>query len=145
MSERYQQAQQLVKTYSGWAAGAGLIPIPAVDVLAIGGLQLKLISDLAGHYGLPFKKDRGKALLSALLGGAVSTKLAYGAGGSLLKAIPIIGQFGGLLAMPSFGAATTYAVGRVFVQHFESGGTFLDFDPDTVREHFKSELATAKA
>lgn len=144
MSERQMQAQQLVKTYSTWTAGAGLIPLPALDVVAIGGLQLKMISDLAEHYELPFRKDRGKALIAALLGGAMSTRLTYGAGGSLLKAIPIVGQFGGLLAMPTFAAATTYAIGQVFVQHFESGGTFLDFDPAAVREHYQREFDKAR-
>jgi hypothetical protein len=38
--------------------------------------------------------------------------------------------------MPSSSAAFTYAVGKVFLQHFASGGTFLDFDPKTVREYF---------
>ena len=27
-------------------------------------------------------------------------------------------------------------MGKVFIQHFESGGTFLDFDPDKVRSYF---------
>jgi hypothetical protein len=27
-------------------------------------------------------------------------------------------------------------LGKVFIQHFESGGTFLTFDPMTVRAHF---------
>lgn len=145
MSERHAQARELVKTYSTWAAGAGLIPIPAIDVVAIGGLQLKLISDLAEHYDLPFKKDRGKAILSALVGGTVSARLAYGAGGSLLKAIPLVGQFGGMLAMPAFAAASTYAIGQVFIQHFESGGTFLDFDPAAVRDHYQREFDNAKS
>jgi uncharacterized protein (DUF697 family) len=145
MTDRQAQAQQIVKTYSTWSAAAGLIPIAAVDVAAIGGLQLKMISELAQAYDLPFKRDRGKALLSALLGGAVSTKLAYGAGGSLIKAIPVVGMVGGLIAMPAFGAAATYAVGQVFIQHFESGGTFLDFDPDKVREHFRQEFDRARA
>ena len=35
------------------------------------------------------------------------------------------------------GGATTYAVGKVFIEHFESGGTFLDFDPEKMRDHFQ--------
>jgi signal transduction histidine kinase len=35
-------------------------------------------------------------------------------------------------------------VGRVFTQHFASGGTFLDFDPAEVREHFRQEFAIAR-
>ncbi|MEZ5671856.1 MAG: hypothetical protein R3E08_05540 [Thiotrichaceae bacterium] len=42
------------------------------------------------------------------------------------------------------GGAATYAIDKVFVQHFESGGTFLDFDPEAVREHFAAEFAKGK-
>jgi hypothetical protein len=38
--------------------------------------------------------------------------------------------------MSIIGGASTYALGKVFIQHFESGGTFLDFDPEKVKEHF---------
>ena len=37
--------------------------------------------------------------------------------------------------------ASTWAMGKVFTQHFATGGTLLDFDPDTMREHFKTEMA----
>ena len=36
--------------------------------------------------------------------------------------------------------ASTYAVGRVFIQHFESGGTFLTLDPDKVKAHYRAEF-----
>ena len=35
--------------------------------------------------------------------------------------------------------ASTYAVGKVFVQHFEMGGTLLDFDPTKTKEFFARE------
>ena len=42
--------------------------------------------------------------------------------------------------MAIFSGAYTWALGRVFIQHFESGGTFLNFDAEKVREHFKAEF-----
>ncbi len=38
--------------------------------------------------------------------------------------------------MPATAGSMTYAVGRVFLQHFESGGTFLNFNPEEVKEHY---------
>ena len=38
----------------------------------------------------------------------------------------------------------TYAAGRVFHQHFASGGTFLTFDPDKVREYYAQMLEEGK-
>ena len=37
-------------------------------------------------------------------------------------------------------SVSTWALGKVFIQHFESGGTFLDFDPEEVKEYFKAQF-----
>jgi uncharacterized protein (DUF697 family) len=121
-------AREIIGNYSMLAAGAGLVPVPIVDVVAIGGVQLKMIAALAEHYRTPFSEDRGKAMLAAVAGGVFSTRFAYGIGGSLLKAIPVVGPMISAWAMPGFGGAFTYAVGEMFVKHFESGGTLLNFD-----------------
>ena len=42
--------------------------------------------------------------------------------------------------MPVFAGASTYAIGKVFIQHFESGGTFLDFEPAKVRAYFSQQF-----
>src|SRR5262249_9222647 len=91
-------------------------------------------------YKIPFAEDAGKGAVSALLGGIVSTKLAWGAAGSFIKGIPVVGGLLGMFTSPAFSSASTYAVGKVFILHFESGGTLLDFDPDKVREGFKQEV-----
>src|SRR4051794_20211907 len=109
-------ANQIVDKYVRWAAGAGLIPIPLVDIASVTGIQLKMLSDLSGLYGVPFAKNRGKSVLGSLLGSIVPTNMAYGTVGSLLKAVPVIGTVLGVLTMPAFAGASTYAVGKVFVQ-----------------------------
>jgi len=38
------------------------------------------------------------------------------------------------------GAGITYGIGKVFVQHFESGGTFLNFDAQKTKDYFKSQF-----
>jgi hypothetical protein len=83
--------------------------------------------------------------VSSLVGGVVPTKMGYGVAGSWIKGIPGIGGFLGIFVVPGFAAASTWAVGKVFIQHFASGGTFLDFDPDKVRAHFNAELASKQS
>ncbi|MNC99258.1 hypothetical protein D3C83_174830 [compost metagenome] len=46
--------------------------------------------------------------------------------------------------MPALAGASTYATGRVFVDHFESGGTFDNFDPETARGDYAQQLDKAK-
>jgi hypothetical protein len=58
--------------------------------------------------------------------------------------IPVVGTLLGGVAMPVLSGASTYAVGKVFIQHFASGGTFLTFDPAAVREYFMQELENGR-
>jgi len=134
------QAQELIKKYTLWAMGFGIIPLPIVDVVAVTGVQLKMLSALASEYGQQFSESWGKSVLGSLLGGVGATELAYGTFGSLVKAIPGVGTLFGLVAMPAMAGATTYAVGKVFQMHFASGGTMLDFDVEKMRQYFEQHL-----
>ena len=145
MSEKDLRAEEIIKKYAAYAAGAGMIPIPTLDMAAIGGIQLKMIKDLSAVYEVPFENDRVRPIVTAVIGGYAATKIGYGIGGSMLKAIPLFGQVLGAVSVPAFGAGMSWAVGRLFMQHFAAGGTFLDFDPDKVRAFFKSGKAAAAA
>ena len=62
----------------------------------------------------------------------------------MIKSFPVIGSVIGGATVSVLSGALTYAVGRVFIQHFEQGGTLLNFDPKKMREHFKRELKDGK-
>jgi hypothetical protein len=59
----------------------------------------------------------------------------------------VIGTLFGMVSVSGFAVAATYAVGRVFIAHFESGGTLLDLDLASakaqVASHFKTAPRTA--
>lgn len=125
------QASRLIRYHAVGAAAAGLVPIPFVDLAAIAGVQVNLIRSLAKLYELPFSEEVGKSIITGLIGATLPlSALAF------LKAFPVIA----VLGSSAVSAASTYAVGKVFVQHFESGGTFLDLDPAKVRAHYLREL-----
>jgi len=90
---------------------------------------------------VPFSDDRVKPIVASIIGGYASKRLGLGLGGSTLKAAPVVGMFMGAVSVQAFAAGLTWAIGRVFMQYFASGGTFLDFDPAKVREHFSSAAA----
>ena len=50
-AERQEAASQLVDRFSLWSGAAGLIPIPLVDVVAVGGVQLQMLRKLSEIYG----------------------------------------------------------------------------------------------
>lgn len=127
--DRRSRANEVIDSAVRWSFGFGLIPVPILDLAAISAVQIGMVSSLCDIYGETFSENRGKALIGALLGGFVPTKLAWGPIRSLLKAIPVVGPVVGVATMPLFASASTYAVGQTFIQHFETGGTLLDLDP----------------
>jgi hypothetical protein len=58
---------------------------------------------------------------------------------SMLKTFPGIGTTIAAVTMPVFSAGATYVIGKVFIQHFASGGTLLDFNPPDYREFIKEQ------
>ncbi len=143
-SELLAKANEIVKTNVTYSVVAGLLPIPLVDLAGIAAVQIKMLRDLSEHYKIPFSEHRVKNLLGSLVGTAGVASLT-GVVGSLFKAIPIVGAIGGAVTMPVLAGASTYAVGKVFIQHFESGGTFLDFDPTKTRAYYEEQLKEGKA
>jgi uncharacterized protein (DUF697 family) len=128
-----------------WSTGGALIPIPFADMIAISGAQLMMVSELSKTYEVPFERVRVQAAIGTLLGYVLHPPFSTGVVGSvLLKAIPGAGVLFGTPALALFTAAFTWALGRVFIQHFESGGTFLDFDPETVREDLRAHLVEGR-
>jgi len=141
---REEESNRIVQSYMGWSTGAGLIPLPLVDLAAITAVQLRMLYSLSHHYKVPFSRDAAKSIVGALVGGGGAYLLAAPTG-SLLKLIPVVGQLAGMLAEPAVAAAATYALGKVFIQHFESGGTFLDFNPDEVRRFYEEHHEAHRA
>jgi uncharacterized protein (DUF697 family) len=121
------------------ALGAGLVPFPIVDIAAVTGVQLDMISRLCRIYGVDYSESIGKSLLSALAG---STLARIGA--SLVKTIPVAGPFLGGVSMAVLSGATTFALGQVFISHFENGGTLQDFDFKAYQKYYEENLELGK-
>ena len=142
--QRLDRAQGIVQRNIYWAVGAGAIPVPLLDFAAIAGVQVKMLRQLSAEYDIPFMEHKVKNVVGSLL----SASLSVGGGTALifsvLKVIPLVGTAAGFISTSIAAGAITYATGRVFIQHFESGGTFLDFDPKKVRERFKAEMEKGK-
>jgi uncharacterized protein (DUF697 family) len=89
-------------------------------------------------YNVEFSENRGKALIAALAGTMIPATSGMGAA-SALKAIPVVNLLAAGFVMPVLSAGATYAIGKAFIQHFQSGGTLLDFNPPDYREFIKAQ------
>jgi len=133
---RLLQANEIVAYHVQWSLGLGLVPIPLIDAVAILITQVRMLKKLSDHYGIACSENHVKILVTSLIGGTNSGLIGGKFLISMTKLVPGIGTFIGITAMSALSGSITYAVGQVFIQHFESGGTFLDFDPKKVKEYF---------
>lgn len=140
--QRDEAASKLVDRFSLWSGAAGLVPIPLVDIAAVGGVQIQMLRRLSEIYGVPFSDNVGKSVIASLAGSVIPASTATTAAmgfGSFVKGLPGIGTAIGAITMPVVSAGATYIIGKVFIQHFASGGTLLDFNPPDYREFIKAQ------
>jgi uncharacterized protein (DUF697 family) len=137
--DKRKRAEKILKEHVLWSLGAGLLPIPVIDVIAVSFVQLNMLKQFCRLYEKSFSESEGKATLSALTGGTLARL-----GATMLKALPGIGTIIGGVSMSIMSGASTYAVARVAIRHFESGGDFFDFDLDTAKKVYDEEFEKGK-
>jgi len=137
------RANEIVKRHTVGSVFVGLLPFPWVDLVVLSGIQIDMLRSLADLYDIEFSQHRGKSLIAALIGGLAPVSFS-GNVFSWVKTIPVYGQLTGMASMSVFGGASTYAVGKVFIQHFESGGTFLTFEPQKVADYYAQQFDLGK-
>ena len=148
--DRANKAHETVKKYALGSMAIAALPLPLVDLAAVTGLQVKMVHNIANQYEIPFSQNLVKSLIAAITGGALSVTTVMPLA-SFVKVVPLIGQVAGFISGAVMFGATSYAIGKVFIEHFESGGTFLDFDPENMKAHFQKlfeegqKFATAQA
>ncbi len=138
-SNRGQSADSVIKNHMIWSMGAGFIPVPIADFFAVGAIQLDMIRQLCKLYEVDFKQTEGKAVITALTGSGLARL-----GARAVKFIPGVGSVLGGVTMAILSGASTYALGEVFKKHFETGGTFLDFDPERLKKFYNEKFEKGK-
>jgi len=136
---RRARATKLVERFSLWSGAAGLIPVPFVDMVAVGGVQIQMLRRISQIYGVPFSKNRGRAVIAGLAGTMIPVTTGIGMSSSI-KSVPFIGTAVGAIATPALSVGATYAIGMVFIQHFATGGTLLDLSPPDYHEFIKAQV-----
>ncbi|MCB2198616.1 YcjF family protein [bacterium] len=138
------KADKVVRNHVIASMGFGLIPIPIVDIASLIPVQMSLVAELAELYGCSYKRDRDRSVMAGVLTGILSHHFASGKYRFLVHTIPVVGPLLSMATFPVFAGASTYAVGKVFIQHFETGGTLLDFKPEKVKSFFREQYEQGK-
>jgi uncharacterized protein (DUF697 family) len=133
----------IIKRHVYWAVGAGLIPLPVVDIAAVTAIQVDMLKQVCTFYKIDYSEETGKTWIAALVTSTMSSFLAR-LGASAVKAIPVVGTILGTTSMAVISGATTWALGKAFANHFENGGTFSNIDKDKVKEIYEEQVKEGK-
>jgi uncharacterized protein (DUF697 family) len=116
---RLQVAFRIVDRHKMYAGLGGLVPMPAVNVVSVTAVILRMVKGLSDLYGIPFERDKTRSIVIGLMGGATPTGLAAATATTLSFAAPVAGAVG--LAVSSVtAAALTRRIGLHFVERFET-------------------------
>ena len=136
-SQPYSEA--IIADHTTYAMASALIPIPMADVAAVTLVQLDMVRALAEAYEVDYDKTKSRAVILSLTGAAIARL-----GASALKALPGIGTIAGAATQVALSGASTFAVGQIFMNHFENRGTFEHFETDVLRERYREYVERGK-
>jgi uncharacterized protein (DUF697 family) len=102
-------------------------------------IQVKMISELAGIYNIEMKQERLKSIVASLSAAIVSGSIIYGPITSVLAVLTGLGYLARSTVAVSVSGASTYTLGIIFLRHFESGGSLLDFRPEERKMEYMTE------
>jgi uncharacterized protein (DUF697 family) len=128
-----------INSNSTWAAVTSLIPVHGLDLAALAAVQANMIIDISSLYGQKLSNYAVKGVISTLLGTLATQYGAKLVTQSLTKWIPFAG-FLSVSSMAAFGYASTYAIGKVFANHYAKGGTFDNFDANAASDELKANF-----
>jgi len=139
VSSQRDKANDAVQKHVLYALGAGLVPIPVADIAAVSAVQLSMIKRLCEIYHIEYSESASKSLIAAILGSSFARL-----GASMVKNIPILGAVVGGVSMSVMSGAATYAIGQVFIGHFEANGNLDNFTWEAWKNAYEEYLQIGK-
>ena len=132
-------AEKIINTHVLWSLGAGLMPVPLFDLVAVTAIQIDMLKQLAAEYKVNYSASTGKTFVAALTGGSFAR-----IGASMLKAIPGVGSVVGGLSMSVMSGASTYAVGQVAKSYFAAGAELSKINVGEAKNAYSQEYERGK-
>jgi uncharacterized protein (DUF697 family) len=137
---RRAQANAIVSKYAAWSSAFGVLPIPFADIAGISGTQVAMVVALCKHYDVPFSEKWVRAILSAIAGGVAPWAVTSGVVSTFLKGVPGWGLGVGFVGMAGLSNLASRTIGKLFIEHFESGGTLEDVDTAAMKASLSEEM-----
>ncbi len=133
-------ADQTIDSHVLWSMGAGAIPLPILDIVAVSAIQLNMYKELCMLYQSDYNEAFAKNLIGSIAGATIAK-----IGASLLKSIPVVGSFLGSMPMVVLSGTSTYAMGQVFKKYLEIGEAVSAFSFDNARKIYDDAFDKGKS
>ncbi len=130
-AERIENSRAIIHRNESSALRPRLVPVPVFDLVAITGIQLKMLREMSQVYNLEFSEGLVKKAIASLLTGLGGVGLRNRFAPSLANVVSLVA------------AACTRATGAVYLLHFETGGNVFNFDPMAMRDDFNEAFLQA--
>ncbi len=123
------------------SGATALIPDPILCTTALTGVHVRLVDELSRLYRVPFAPKAGRALLigagaGLLTQGLLSQPFARRIIAAYAPVLIPLWFAGGAILAGTF----THLLGEALIRHYESGGTFADFDWKKFRDEAARRL-----
>lgn len=138
------EAEKIICRSALTAMSTSLVPILIVEELALVTINLKLINRLSKLYGVEFKEDIARNIIISMTGVVTSILGAGIIGSAVLAVLPGIGLPLSIFSASSWFGCCTYAMGHMFINHFEQGGDFLNANLDVMTKDFKTAFQSSR-
>ena len=122
---RRRRAVAIVERYANYSAIGGAIPLPLANAASVTALLVRMVKSLSKLYGVPFERNRTRAVVIGLMGGALPTGFATIATSTITLFVPGLNILGLAVSSVTSGAYAR-SIGQLFVEHFENGAA-VDF------------------
>ena len=138
-ADRFERSKKIIVKWSRISLLTIAVPNTVLEYVAISGMQARMLQEVSRVYGVPFKADAVKVIVGSILGGSVAYFLSdfYS---SWVRSIPVVGKPISFLTEPAIAYVTTYAVGLVFLEHFERNGSFQNIDLESIKKSIKEKV-----
>jgi uncharacterized protein (DUF697 family) len=144
MEDRRQPAMTVVHKYCALSAGAALIPVAGVDSAVLAGLHVGVVKEVCDVYDVEFSQETAEKIVLVISGLAVPSWISSIATRRALLLVAPPARLIGMLGMSAMAVIVTYTIGRLFIQHFEQGGSLVDFDLKHLRHHVSDYVESGK-
>ncbi len=115
LNHKLQRAHTVVAGAAATAGGAGAVPLPFSDALAIIPVQVSMLAGISAVWGLPLSTAFLGMLVSGAITGSAGTLVGRAAVGALIKLIPVAGSAIGGVISAGVAATLTTAFGEAYI------------------------------